>query len=117
MRGEYVNQKMEELLGEKVMNLSYTRLEDPYYLDLKERAAFVFINQQAMLQLINGAGDLLKNGVTLILMAVILFTLSPVLLICLLALVGVMMLLQKYFYTYQKEMFDEVLPVNRRYNY
>ncbi len=117
VRGEYANQKMEELLGEKVMNLSYTRLEDPYYLDLKERAAFVFINQQAMLQLINGAGDLLKNGVTLILMAVILFTLSPVLLICLLALVGVMMLLQKYFYTYQKEMFDEVLPVNRRYNY
>ena len=34
-RGEYVNQKMEELLGKKIMSLSYTRLEDPYYLDLK----------------------------------------------------------------------------------
>lgn len=117
VKGEYVNHKMEELLGEKIMNLSYVRLEDPYYLDLKERAAFVFVNQQAMLQLVNETGEFLKNGTTLVLMAAILLTLSPVLLVCLLMLVGVMILLQKRFYVYQKQMFDAVLPVNRRYNY
>ena len=117
VRGEYVNHKMEELLGEKVMNLFYLRLEDPYYLDLKERAAFVFVNQQAMLQLINGAGELLRSGITLLLMMAILLTLSPALLGVLLVLVGVMMILQKHFYIYQKKMFDDVLPVNRRYNY
>ncbi len=117
VRSEYVNHKMEELLGEKIMNLSYTRLEDPYYLDLKERAAFVFINQQAMLQLINGAGELLRDGITLLLMMAILLTLSPVLLGVLLVLVGIMLILQKHFYIYQKKMFDDVLPVNRRYNY
>ena len=39
---------MERLLGEKVMSLPYARLEDPYYLDLKERASFAFENQEAM---------------------------------------------------------------------
>ncbi len=116
-RGEYVNQKMEELLGKKIMSLSYTRLEDPYYLDLKERAAFVFVNRQAMLELINGAGELLRGGITLLLMMAILLTLSPVLLGAILVLVGVMLVLQKRFYIYQKKMFDDILPINRRYGY
>ncbi len=113
----YVSQKMEQLLGEKVMSLPYARLEDPYYLDLKERAAFAFLNQEAMLNLITGLAALLQKGSTLFGLTVILLTLSPVLAAVLLVLVGVMVLLQKRLSVELQKIHEMILPINRRYGY
>ena len=48
----YVRQAMRRQMAEKIMHLEYACLEDPYYLDLKERAAFAISNQDAIAQLI-----------------------------------------------------------------
>lgn len=117
VQNTYVSQKMEQLLGEKIMSLPYIRLEDPYYLDLKERAAFAFLNQQAMLNMITGLAELLQKGSTLLGLTVIMFTLSPVLVLILLALVGVMLLLQKSLSAEQRRINEMILPINRRYGY
>lgn len=112
----YVSRKMQQLLGEKVMSLPYARLEEPYYLDLKERAAFAF-EMEAMLNMINGLAELLQKGSNLLGLAVILVTLSPVLIVTLLLLVGFMLLLQKRLSVHQKRIHDMILPINRRYGY
>ena len=117
VQNPYVSQKMEQLLGEKIMSLPYIRLEDPYYLDLKERASFAFLNQQAMLNMITGLAELLQKGSTLLGLTVIMLTLSPVLVAILLALVGVMLLLQKRLSVYQRQIHEMILPINRRYGY
>ena len=113
----FVSQKMEQLLGEKIMSLPYMRLGEPYYLDLKERASFAFENQQAMRNMIIGLAELLQKGSTLLGLTVIMVTLSPVLVAVLLLLVGLMLLLQKRLAVYQGKIHDMILPLNRRYGY
>lgn len=113
----YVSEKMEQLLGEKIMRLPYRVLEDPYYLDLKERASFALVNQSAIMNLVTQSAEVLKSGATLIGLFAVLLSLSPILVLILLMLVGVMLLLQKRFSVEQKKIFDEILPVNRRYGY
>lgn len=113
----YVSQKLEQLLGEKIMSLPYIRLEDPYYLDLKERASFAFSNQQAMLNMIAALAQMLQKGSTLLGLTVIMVTLSPVLVVVLVALVGVMLLLQKGLSVHQRRIHELILPLNRRYGY
>ena len=44
----YVRQTMNRRMAEKIMKLEYSYLEDPYYLDLKQRAVFVLSNQDAI---------------------------------------------------------------------
>lgn len=117
VQNPYVSQKMEQLLGEKVMSLPYIRLEDPYYLDLKERAAFALLNQQAMLNMIIGIAELLQKSGTLLGVTVIMMTLSPLLVVALLTLVGFMLLLQKRLSVHMKRIHEVILPLNRRYGY
>ena len=117
VQNPYVSQKMELLLGEKVMSLPYAKLEDPYYLDLKERAAFAFLNQEAMLNMITGLADLLQKGSTLLGLTVIMVTLSPVLVGILLVLIGVMLLLQRRLSVHMQKIHQMILPINRRYGY
>lgn len=117
VQNQYTNQRMEALLGEKIMKLEYGVLENPYYLDLKERAVFAVNNMQVMMSLITETAELLKNGVTVAGLAAVMFTLSPALVVILLALVGGMLLLQRKYSVSQKKIFDEIIPVNRRYGY
>ncbi len=117
VQNPYMNQRLERRLSEKIMNVPYERLEEPYYLDLKERAAFACINQQAMQGLITGLADLLQKGITLFGLAVILVTLGPLLPAILLLLVGVMLLLQKKHAKNMQAIHEYILPINRRYGY
>ena len=117
VQSRYVSQRMEQLLGEKIMSLPYTRLEDPYYLDLKERASFALVNQQALAGMINQLAKMLEKGVTLFGLTIIMLTLSPALVAVLLVLVGSMLLLQMRLSVYQRKIHELILPVNRRYGY
>lgn len=112
-----VTQKMEQLLGEKIMSLPYARLEDPYYLDLKERASFAFENQEAMGNMITALAQILQRGSSILGLGVVMMTLSPVLAAVLLVLVGLMMLIQKRFSVHQRKVNEMILPLNRRYGY
>lgn len=114
---EFLVQRMKCYLGEKVMKLEYSYLEDPYYLDLKDRALFAIQNQSAIAVFINFISKIITQTATIITLLVILFSLSPWLILmlfigCVLELlfVGKMSSSMKWLQT-------ELIPINRRFGY
>lgn len=117
VRGEKASQGMLKKMSEKIMNLEYSYLEDPYYLDLKERAVFSVQNQNSIANLILMAADVFSGALTLIGLAAILVTLGPVLILVLLAGIGVMLLIYRSVSRYQTQVTQELIPINRRFGY
>ncbi|MBO5098398.1 MAG: ABC transporter ATP-binding protein, partial [Agathobacter sp.] len=83
VRGVQVQEGMMKLMSEKIMNLEYSYLENPVYLDLKERAVFAINNQSAISNTIYFATEVISKAFTLIGLVSILITLGPVLIIVL----------------------------------
>ena len=117
VKEELTHDGMNKLMSEKIMNLEYSYLEDPYYLDLKERAVFAIQNQNIISNLIITTAELLSKAATLVGLVVILLSLGPVLLIALLVGVALMLLIYAAVSKCQTEVMQEVIPVNRRFGY
>ena len=117
VKEEQTHDGMNKLMSEKIMNLEYSYLEDPYYLDLKERAIFTIQNQNAISNLIMSFADLISRGTTLIGLIVILVSLGPVLLIAVFIGITVILLIYAGIAKYQTEAMQEIIPINRKYGY
>ncbi|MBQ2900972.1 MAG: ABC transporter ATP-binding protein [Agathobacter sp.] len=117
VKEEQTHDGMNKLMSEKIMNLEYSYLEDPYYLDLKERAVFTVQNQNAISNLIVSLADLISRGATLIGLIVILVSLGPVLLIVLLIGLTIMLGIYAGVSKYQTQIMQEIIPTNRKYSY
>lgn len=113
----YVADKMCESMAAKIMNLEYSYLENPYYLDLKERAVFAIRNQDSIAWMIDAAAQTVQSIVTVAGLTVILFTLSPVLVVILLAGIAANLLLYQGFSKEELVYRQEIIPINRRYGY
>ncbi len=116
-KGIYMREQMNHLMSEKIMKVEYSYLENPYYLDLKERAVFASINQSAMENLILCVSTLFNSVVTLIGLLTVMFSLSIVLVLILLVTIITTFVAQMKFMKYQKKFFNEIIPVNRKYGY
>lgn len=108
---------MMKLMSEKIMNLEYSYLENPTYLDLKERAVFTIHNQDAIANLIISLSDLLSKGATLIGLIGILITLGPVLIVVLVVGIVLMLFIYSRISKYQTDLMQEIIPINRRFGY
>ena len=117
VKEEQTHDGMNKLMSEKIMNLEYSYLEDPYYLDLKERAVFTVQNQNAISNLIIALADLISRGATLVGLIVILVSLGPVLLIVLLIGLAIMLWIYAGVAKYQTQIMQEIIPTNRKYSY
>ncbi len=117
VKSSYVNNTMQEKMGEKIMNIEYSYLEDPYYLDLKERACFAISNQSAISQVINYVSQTLTSVFTLTGLLTIMITLGPVLIILMVA--ATLLSLLAYSFSTKKitGLMQQIIPINRRYNY
>ncbi len=109
--------QIERAFAEKIMSVEYWHLEDPYYLDLKERASFAMENQSAVSNLISNTIDLLNHSVTIIGLIAIMLQLSGFLVLGLLVTVFVMLIVQGSNMGYQQRFFREIIPANRKYGY
>jgi len=109
--------EVERAFAKKIMSVEYRYLEDPHFLDLKERATFAMMNQSAVSNLIANTVNLLNQLVTVAGLVVIMLRLSWVLVAALLVTVGIILLIQASFSKYQQQFFKDVLPVNRKYGY
>ncbi len=112
-----VSAKMWQALSAKIMRLPYPYLEDPEYLDLKERAVFVLTNQGALQQLIQYTGEMLKNLFTLLGLLVLMLTLSPLYVLILLGITALSLWVYRHFMHYEAQMYQAILPYNRRLGY
>ena len=113
----YVKYTMNKIMAEKIMNLEYSYLEDPYYLDLKERAVFSINNQDAVANMITGVSKACSGFVTLAGLITIMATLGPVLLIILAVGIVAMLLISSGLSKYFVKMNQELIPINRRFGY
>ncbi|MBO5353387.1 MAG: ABC transporter ATP-binding protein [Lachnospiraceae bacterium] len=114
---EKTNNGMLKLMSEKIMNLEYSYLENPTYLDLKERAVFTIQNQNAIENLIITIFNSLSQAVTMAGMLVILATLGPVLIVVLVAGIVLMLVIYGGVSKFQMEVMQEIIPINRRFGY
>lgn len=117
VRRSYVRHAMNRQMAEKIMNLEYACLEDPYYLDLKERAAFAITNQDAISRMILCVSEVFSGALNLMGLAVILATLGPVLLVVLALGIGVMLLLSRRLSKSMVLLSQELVPINRKFGY
>ena len=108
---------MLKLMSEKIMNLEYSYLENPTYLDLKERAVFTIQNQNAINNMINAIFQTVSQALTMTGMIAILATLGPVLIIVLIVGALLMLLIYGSVSKAQMEVMQEIVPINRRYGY
>lgn len=116
-KNAYIERRIHEIMAEKIMAVDYQYLEDPYYLDLKERALFACTNQSALVNIINAFSKTVSNIFTLIGLVVIMFTLSYVLVLVLFIGIICVMLIDHLFKKYQVRFFENLLPINRKYGY
>ncbi|MCI5614097.1 MAG: ABC transporter ATP-binding protein/permease [Agathobacter sp.] len=117
VKDEWVQNAMVEKMGERIMNLEYSYLEDPYYLDLKESAIFAIQNQSAIANVIRVFADTLQGFIILAGLLTILATLGPVLVIVLAIGVIAMLVLFKSASKSMIELMQRIVPINRVYGY
>ena len=117
VKKEYLSNMMVEIMGEKIMNLEYSYLEDPYYLDLKERAIFAITNQNAIESTITGASQCLTQAVTLIGLVAIMATLGPVLIVAIVLGTALMLLCYSVMMKKMQNVMQSIIPINRRFGY
>jgi len=111
------SQEMLKLMSEKIMNLEYSYLENPTYLDLKERAVFAIQNQNAISNMITMITDVFSKGLTLVGLLSILITLGPVLIVVLVVGIVLMLVIYSGMSKEQTELMQEIVPINRRFGY
>lgn len=109
--------QIERAFAKKIMSVEYQHLEDPYYLDLKERASFAMMNQSTVSNLINNSLSFLNQLLTVIGLIAIMFRLSWILVASLLVMVGIILFIYSAFSKYQQNFFANLIPVNRKYGY
>ena len=117
VREKEVYWQIERAFARKIMSVEYWNLEDPHYLDLKERASFAMQNQSAVSNLINCTIDFLNQAITVIGLVAVILQLSWILIVTLFVTILIMILIQASFAGYQQKFFGEILPINRKYGY
>ena len=112
-----LEEKMSQIMANKIMNVEFYYLENPYYLDLKERAVFAINNQSALENIIEGVTNTVRDLITILSLITILFSLSWALVVFLLLTIGLNLWVYSSFAEYQQKFFQSLIPINRKYGY
>lgn len=113
----YVKEKMNQTMAKKIMNVEFAHLEDPYYLDLKERSVFALNVMSVMQNLISNITIAFKSVATITGLIIIMLTLSWVLVVFLIITIILSIFAYKAFMEYQQDFYKQLIPVNRKYGY
>ena len=117
VKRDYVDNMMRRVMAEKVMKVEFGCLENPEYLDLKERALFAFTNQSAVKQMIENTAQFLQSVVTVAATLAVMLTLSPVLVLLLLLCVAANLFAYSRVMRDQLKFYENLIPFNRKYGY
>lgn len=117
VKANYVDKGVQEAMAKKIMNVEYRYLEDPYYLDLKERASFAITNQDSINRIINFISAIVGDVFTLIALTVIIISLSYILFFILIAGIIITFIINALFKSYQTKFYQEIIPINRKFGY
>lgn len=115
-RNELVH-RINQLIAESIMKFQYDKLEDPYYLDLRERAKFAYDNQGVAWQLLYLVTRFISIAISLASLGVVLFMFDIWLVVAL----GVVLILNFISFSLsnrtQISLTNQMIPVNRKFGY
>ena len=117
LSGRLLKREVELAFSEKVMSVDYRHLEDPKYLDLKERAIFAINNFDALDMLLGSTISFVSSLLTLGTAAGIMVSLSPVYMLISLSIAVLTVFIQKRYLIAEQKVLQELIPINRQYNY
>ena len=117
IKRNYLRNSMDRALAKKIMSLEYSYLEDPYYLDLKERAVFALENQDVIRNVVSIVSNVVTGLITIITLTSILFTLGPVLIIVLACGIVLDILIYRNMSKEMAFLQDNMIPINRQLGY
>lgn len=109
-----------EMLGElskKIMNLEYSYLEDPYYLDLKESAVFAIHNQDSIARLVQEISNVITQFVTVVGLFAIVATLGWVLIAAFVISIGLSLVAVMHMMKSIVGIQKMIIPINRKMSY
>ncbi len=115
--GSHVSNMYHFMLGEKVLSIEYKYLEDPYYLDLKERALFACNNQSAIRRIVLMLSKVIENIITILGLVVILSQLGIWLLLIISVAVSINALIVFKSAKYSNNLYQDMIPINRKFGY
>lgn len=113
----YVSNEMLRLMSTKIMNLEYSYLEDPYYLDLKERAIFAVNNQNAIENIIKYVANLATSIFTVVGLVTILISLGWIMILAIVISLVLSLLCVKMMSKSMRRVMTNVIPINRKMSY
>lgn len=118
---EIINLKVERgfylLIGDKIMNMDFEKIEDPEILDLKERAIFPIQTQGVIQWSVELLVDILTSIMTIIGVLSVILTLDIYLVLFILLIVALNSLLVKKVQKFSIETQKEIIPANRGFGY
>lgn len=117
VKKRYAVHMMYRVMAKKIMNVEFSCLETPEYLDMKERALFAFQNQGAPFKMIQSTAQFLQSAVTIAVTLAVLLTLSPALVLALLLCVAANLFAYSRVMQDQLKFYARLIPVNRKYGY
>lgn len=104
-------------IGEKAMALKYSALEESRILDLKERASFAVSGFNAQGIILNALATALSLGFTLLGAGTLIASFSPVLLGLTILLCLIIAYTDYKMSAYTRQITQDMIPINRKYNY
>jgi ATP-binding cassette subfamily B protein/ATP-binding cassette subfamily C protein len=112
-----LSEAIDNKITKKLMNLPFEYLEDPYYLDLKERAKFAIENQGSIQQLFTSIQKVLESLITLAGLISIIVLFDAWLVLILAAGIVIEVLVTVFTIKEQVSFFKKLIPINRKYSY
>lgn len=109
--------RLNRLISDSVMYFEYEKLEDPYYLDLKERAKFANDNQGVAWQLLSLIAQFITIMTTLIGLGIVLWMFDYWLVVALAVILILNIVIFSLSNKYQIAVTNHLIPINRKFGY
>ncbi len=111
------NFKLYNVINKKISKLEYKCLENPYYLDLKERAIFAFQNQNIPYLMMYTFSTVITSIITIVTSIIILLNLGVIIFLIILIVLVLNIVIQFSNNKITKKFYDDIIPNNRVFNY
>lgn len=112
-----LTERLDHLMAQKLAKTKYENLEDPYYLDLKERAKFANDNQGALYSLLKVITVYISSIVSIIGLIGLVISFDYKLLILVLVVFLLHLLVTLLNLKAQMAFYNEIMPINRKFGY
>jgi ABC-type multidrug transport system fused ATPase/permease subunit len=105
------------LIGKKIMDMDFEKVEDPEILNLKEKALFPIHNQGVLWRMISSIVNALSQIITLIALAIVISTLNVLIILLIIGIVLLNSFIYKKSQETQYKFYNELIPLNRKFGY